>query len=33
LPFASDDTPISLSGEYADFAENYMREDFCAAVS
>jgi hypothetical protein len=28
-----DGEPISLSGKYADFAENYMSEDFCAAVS
>jgi hypothetical protein len=28
-----DDTPIFLSGKYAEFAENYMSEDFCAALS
>jgi hypothetical protein len=28
-----DDEPIFLSGKYPEFAENYMSEDFCAALS
>jgi hypothetical protein len=28
-----DGTPISLSGKFAEFAENYMSEDWCAALS
>jgi hypothetical protein len=28
-----DETPISLSGKCPEFAETYMIEDFCAALS
>jgi hypothetical protein len=28
-----DGSPISLSGKYPEFAENYMNEDWCAALA